>query len=31
LFTVEEAMARIAEPDMRQRRGAKLLHGHLTQ
>lgn len=31
LFTVEEAMARIAEPDMRQRRGARLLRGQLPQ
>ena len=29
LFTVEEAYARIAEPDMRQRRGASLLRRHL--
>jgi hypothetical protein len=31
LFTVEEARARIAEPDMRQRRGAMLLLRHLPR
>jgi hypothetical protein len=31
LFTVEEAYARIAEPDMQQRRGASLLQRHLPR
>lgn len=31
LFTVDEAMARIARPDMTSRRGAQLLRGVLTR